>query len=203
MPPPKRTRLILSVSALSAGFLLFVTYAVAGWTEEGVRIVVRWTAEIGLALFVSAFSAGPLRSLRRTGWTQQLLIQRRGLGLAFALFHTVHLLALGALAMAFPVPFVDGLNAITLVGGGIAYGFMFAMAATSNETSFHALGARRWKALHTVGAWYIWIVFAQLYLPLAASHLFYVPFGLLIFIVPALRIFRWKHRKTERKPSAI
>jgi DMSO/TMAO reductase YedYZ heme-binding membrane subunit len=182
---------LLWLAAGSAGGLLLVSYWIAGWSEEGVRIVVRWTAKLGLPLFVAAFTARPLRSLRRTAWTAWLLRNRRALGLSFALFHGVHLLALVALAYAFPLPFVEELSGLTLWGGGFAYALLFAMVATSNDSSIRALGRLRWRRLHTLGGWFLWLIFAQSYLPLAAGALSYVPLGLLVLGVPSLRGLAW------------
>ena len=104
----------------------------------------------------------------------------------------MHLLALIVLGLAFPTPFVDDLNAVTLVGGGLAYAFVLAMAATSNDASVRRLGARRWRALHAVGGWYVWLIFTQSYAPRAAADPAYAPFAALLVGVAGLRLARWQ-----------
>jgi methionine sulfoxide reductase heme-binding subunit len=51
----------------------------------------------------------------------------------------------------------------SLLGGGLAYALMFAMAATSNDASMRALGIW-WKRLHRAGLHWIWFIFAFSYL---------------------------------------
>jgi DMSO/TMAO reductase YedYZ heme-binding membrane subunit len=62
-----------------------------------------------------------------------------------------------------PDRFWGGTSASTIVVGGIGYLFVALMAATSNDASVAWLGARRWKALHTVGAYWLWQVFLLTY----------------------------------------
>jgi len=188
----RRLPLVL-LSAMGVALLLVVAFLIAGWSEEAVRFVVRWTAKIGVVLFAAAFSASSLRELWRVDATRWLRANRRGLGLSFALVHTTHLAALIALGVNFPDPFVGGLDPVTLVGGGLAYAFMFAMAATSNDASVRRLGLKRWRRLHTVGGWYIWFIFAQSYVPRAVlEDPELLPLAALTLAVPALRLVRWR-----------
>lgn len=181
---------IIPLTALALAVLLVAAGWQAGWSEESVRIVVRWTAKIAVVLFASAFAASSLRVFWRNPTTRFLLANRRRLGLAFALSHSVHLMALVVLGVAFPSPFVDDLNAVTLVGGGLAYVFMFAMAATSNDAAVKKLGLPRWRTLHTIGSGYIWLIFAQSYTPRALEDPAAVPFAALLFGVLGLRLAR-------------
>jgi DMSO/TMAO reductase YedYZ heme-binding membrane subunit len=183
---------VIAATAAALGLLVLSAGLVHGFSEASVRIVVRWTAKIAVVLFAAAFSAGSLRAFWRSETTRFLMVNRRRLGLAFALAHGVHLLALIVLGLAFPTPFVDGLDPVTLVGGGLAYAFVLAMAATSNDASVRRLGARRWRALHTVGGWYVWLIFTQSYAPRAAVDPAYVPFAVLLVGVAGLRIARWQ-----------
>ncbi len=103
--------------------------------------------------------------------TRALLRGRRGVGLGFAAAHTVHLAAL----TTYSVVAAKSPSAVTLVGGGGAYLAMFAMAATSNDAEVHRLG-RAWRMLHTVGAYWLWFVFAFSYGGRVASgKLFFSP----------------------------
>jgi hypothetical protein len=93
--------------------------------------------------------------------TLWLLHNRRQVGLLFAWSQLLHLLALVALGQWYPEPFLVHLSAVTLTGGGLAYFFTFAMAATSNDRAVRWLGPARWRRFHQVGSWWIWIIFAQ------------------------------------------
>jgi len=195
---------LISLTAFALAVLLVAAGWVAGFSEESVRIVVRWTAKIAVLAFAAAFSASSLRLFWRSETTRFLVKNRRRMGLSFALAHTVHLIALIVLGVAFPSPFLDDLSIVTLVGGGLAYVFMFAMAATSNDASVRALGPVRWRRLHTIGGWYIWAIFTQSYLPRAVVDPAALPFVLLLLGVLVLRIARRLRvrRQTPRSEPA-
>ncbi|MEE2890894.1 MAG: hypothetical protein VX766_02000 [Pseudomonadota bacterium] len=111
------------------------------------------TARVAAAYFLLAFSASALARL--TPSARVLVANRRYLGLAFALVHGVH----GLLVVAWAQTPEAELDPATLIGGGLAYGLAALMALTSNDASQRRLGAW-WKRLHTVGAYWIWFVFA-------------------------------------------
>jgi hypothetical protein len=51
-------------------------------------------------------------------------------------------------------------NIANVILGGAAYLFIAAMVATSFDSTAAWLGPRKWRALHLVGSWYIWLSFA-------------------------------------------
>ncbi len=187
--PPERLRILAFAFAVMI-LLLGGVALVDGWSEEAVRRIVRATAQIGVVLFCLAFSASSLRKFWRTPVSAWLLRNRRYLGLSFGSYHLLHLAALGALAAAFPQPFLEDLQAITLIGGGAAYVFLVAQMATSNDTAVRWLGRRRWTLLHTLGSWIIWAIFALSYIPRAVTSAYYVPFAGVPVAAVALRAAR-------------
>ena len=136
-----------------------------------------------------------MRVLLRAPVSTWLVRERRYLGLAFAYSHLIHLLALVALGQV-SQEFVDGLNAVTLVGGGGAYVFLLLMAATSNDAAVKALGMRRWSWLHTIGGYYLWIIFFQSYAPRAfkVSPAYALP-TLLLVATMGLRFTAWRQAR--------
>ena len=144
----------LAIAAATA-----VEFLVAGYDEESIRFVVRLTARASLALFSAAFLASAARRVWKNAVTAWLLRNRRYTGLGFAASHTIHLAALGALAGT-GVEF----DSTTLVVGGVGYGFLAALAITSNDRSAKRLG-RNWRRLHTAGVYYLWFVFTVTYAP--------------------------------------
>jgi methionine sulfoxide reductase heme-binding subunit len=161
--------------------LCALTLATTGAGEEGIRSVIRLTARTSIVLFLLAFTASAAFRLWGGRWPRWLLVNRRYLGLSFAVSHFLHLLALVVLAARFPDRFWGGTSASTMVVGGIGYVFVALMAATSNDASVAWLGPRRWKALHTVGAYWLWQVFLLTYglsIPRAPGYL--VPVALLL-----------------------
>lgn len=137
--------------------------------EAGIHLALRATARTSLGFFLLAFSASAVRKLWPGAWSGWQLRNRRYLGLSFATSHTLHLMLILAFARSSSQQFHDDIDTVTLITGGIAYGFIFAMAATSFDRSAAWIGARRWKVLHTVGSYYIWFIFLMTFVLKAGS----------------------------------
>lgn len=134
--------------ALVAGFAAMPDYADRA---DAIGYALRITARIAFAFLMLAYIAGPWAVFTRQRW---LVRNRRYLGLAMALAHTVHF---GAVVAYLNLP-ASELEVVTLVFGGGAFVLMWLMAATSNDVSIRRLG-KNWKRLHTVGLHYVWGVF--------------------------------------------
>ncbi len=189
-------RLALCVSAVLIAYTISLV-AVAGFSEATTRAIVRITAQFGVVLFCGAFMAAPLQSLARGRFGTWLLVQRRALGISFGFAHALHLLALLTLAIAFPKPFVEDLNAVTIIGGGLASTLILSMALTSSDAAQRTLGMQNWRRLHTFGSYFAWVIFTQSYLPRAAVDPMYIPFSLLLLATMALRIGRIVKRRSS------
>lgn len=113
------------------------------------RLTARWSA----LWFLVAFVAGPLQRIYGGFWAG-VARQRRYIGLGFASAHTIHGICFAWLLSATDV--TRGM--IVFIGGGAGYFLMWAMAATSNDAAMRALG-KNWKRLHTLGMWWLWVVF--------------------------------------------
>lgn len=144
--------LIAGLGAIALGL-----WTGADQTDQWSRAA-RWTARIGLPIFLLSFTAASLAKLWPNAVTRSLWQNRRWWGLGFAACHTTHLYALVRYLQISgedrPLP--------ALAAGGMAYVLMFAMAATSNDAAMKALG-RNWKRLHTVGAYSLWLIFTLSY----------------------------------------
>lgn len=156
----------------------------------------RWTARIGLPIFLVAYLASSLAKLAPGNLTRTIWQQRRWWGLAFAACHTIHLYAL--------VRALDASGEVrtlaSLIPGGTAYAFIFVMALTSNDAAVRMLG-RNWKRLHTIGIHYIWLVYTLAYTgrlldpATMAEGVYGVGLALLAL---AIRVLAWrKGRKRE------
>lgn len=168
--------------------------------EPGIRVVVRSSARSSVLLFALAFSASSLRALWQSPSSRWLLANRRYLGVSYAASHALHAGALAAL-YGTSSEFAGSLQPVTVIGGGLAYAFTAAMALTSSDAAVRRLGRARWRRLHLVGSWYIWIIFAQSYLPRAVAEPAYTPAALVVLAVPALR-FAARARRRLRQPQA-
>lgn len=146
--------LSLLLVAMAAGFLTFHP------DVEGLRLVIRATARTSLVLFALAFSAAALVRLRPNSATRWQRHNRRYLGVSFAVSHSLHLAALIVLARTDAGLFWALTTPATIVLAGAVYLFLAAMTATSFDMTAAWLGARRWRLLHVIGGWYIWLSFA-------------------------------------------
>jgi len=152
-------RLWRVVSLLLLGMSLSL-WASHGWDTDGLRSVIRATARTSLVLFSLAFSAGALFRLLPSEATRWLRRNRRYVGVSFATSHVIHLIALIALASVDQELFWQLTNVANIVFAGAAYLVIAAMTATSFDRAAAWLGPRKWRLLHLVGSWYIWLVFA-------------------------------------------
>lgn len=151
---------IVIASALLA--LCFGFGAVAldsGWTKDGILAGTRITARWAFPWFLAGWSASTIAQAWPGGWRAVLLRRRRAIGLAFAANHFVHL---GFIVTAVAV-FDHKAALTTLVGGGVGYLLVAAMALTSNNAAMRWLGIARWKLLHAVGGWYVLFIFTTSY----------------------------------------
>lgn len=113
------------------------------------------TAHFAFVFFFFAFTASSLARLAPGVWPRFLMRNRRYLGLSFALIHIVH----GALVLSNLMLTEASREWAELAGGGLAYALLIAMAITSNNASVRTLGAKRWKLLHKIGSYYLWLIF--------------------------------------------
>ena len=177
-----------SVLAVVAGV------AVGASAEEGAKLAARYTARIAFPLLILNYLASSLVTLWPGEGTRALLRQRRHWGLGFALAHFVHL---GAL-VGFFVLIGERPDVFTMVGGGLAYVLLAAMAATSTDAARRALGPW-WKRLHTAGIHWLWIVFAFTYLGRLSDPERFVQGAVLLPVALAALLLRlaaaWKRRR--------
>jgi DMSO/TMAO reductase YedYZ heme-binding membrane subunit len=192
-------RLVLAATLVL--LVLFAgTIAVYGSDEAGLRTLVRATARASFLIFIAAYAASAARRLFPSPATRWLLRNRRYLGLSFAVAHLLHLDAIWLLSLLLGQAFAVDLA--TLVFGGIAYGFVFAMALTSNDRAVAWLGPRRWNTLHRVGIHWIWAVFSFDWLVLALFESpTYAPIAVLALAGLGLRIAA--RRARARPGSAV
>jgi len=194
------------VGAVAAALILVVTMEamMSGAPVEGVRGIIRATARSSFALFSLAFTASAVCYFWPNAWTRWQLRNRRYLGVSFALSHFVHLLAIFALGRIAPAELAAGTDATTWIFGGLAYVFIGLMTATSFDSTANLVSRRAWSVLHTVGAYYIWLIFANSYLGRAVSMPAYIPVGALVIVMLGLRIAaRVSRARARLSPASL
>jgi methionine sulfoxide reductase heme-binding subunit len=183
------------LAAMTLGFLV-----VRHWDVDGIRLVIRATARTSLVLFVLAFTASAMAELAPGEATRWQRRNRRYLGVSFAVSHFIHLAAIVSLAAADKALFWQLTNIGTIVLAGTAYLFIAAMTATSFDRTAAWLGPRKWRLLHLVGSWYIWISFAVAIGKRVPLDRFYWPMAALVLAAGLVRLAAmW--RRNRRRPA--
>ena len=86
--------------------------------------------------------------------------------------------------------------------GGIGYGFIGAMAATSFDRPARAIGARAWRALHLTGGYYLLFQFAVSFGKRIPDMPLYALFLFPLLTVFALRMISMAARTPPRAAAA-
>lgn len=145
-----------------SGLLLIMSaalLALCGLDPDGYRLVIRVTARTSLALFLGAFLASTLVSRWPGPFSDWLLRNRRAFGLGFVMSHAIHLLAIVTFARTDWETFWSLSSTGAIVAGSIAYAVIGLLAATSFDAMVGWLGVIRWKRIHRIGLWFIWMFF--------------------------------------------
>jgi len=129
--------------------------AIHGTDADAIHLFLRATARLSGLLFLLPFTASALHRLSRGPATRWLVKERRWLGLTFAAAHAWHAAAVALFLLRLDEP----VSLDTAVGGTLGFVATAALAATSSDRARRALG-RRWRTLHLVGSYYLWLVFA-------------------------------------------
>lgn len=189
---------LVGTLSLVLGAMTLALVASHGWDIEGVRLAIRATARTSLVLFALAFTASALAELVPSQATRWQRRNRRYLGVSFAVSHFIHLAAILALAALDRELFWKLTNVTTIVLAGTAYLFIAAMTATSFDTTAKWLGPQRWRLLHLIGGWYIWISFAVAVGKRVPLDSFYWPMAVLVLAVAVARLLAMFRRGRRR-----
>ncbi|QOZ71286.1 hypothetical protein [Bradyrhizobium arachidis] len=193
---------LLAVLTLSLLALSLWIASMRQFEVEGVRMVIRFTARSSLLLFCLAFSAAALARLWPNPWTRWQRRNRRYLGLSFAASHAIHAAAIVAFANMDPAGFAGATSAASYIFGGIGYGFIVAMSATSFDRTAALVGPRAWRALHLVGGYYLWFQFMVSFGKRVPAMPLYAAFLVPLLAVMALRLIAMAARPRGQTVAA-
>lgn len=195
-----------AVALAIAGAML--TFRGAG--HDGTVLALRFTARWSYCLFLPAYLGGALTTLFGPGF-KPLARRGRGLGLAFAAAHLVHVALVVWLYHISSRPPVGTSSAIYF---GIALLFTYLIALFSVPSLFAMLPPRLWRLLLTVGMEYIALAFLRDFLQNPFHHglvnlLAYLPFialgcaALLLRLCAYAKRYAGAHARTQAAvPSA-
>jgi len=173
-----------------------------GFDADGIRMAIRFTARTSLVFFCLAFSAAAIARLWPNAWTRWQRRNRRYLGVTFAASHALHAIAIAAFAAVDPIGFAMATSVASYIFGGIGYGFIIAMTATSFDRSAAWLGLRAWRALHLVGGYYLLLQFTVSFGKRIPEMPLYTLFLIPLALVFALRMIAMASRERPRTAEA-
>lgn len=165
-------------------------FSLYGLTEESTRICIRISARISFVFFCLAFMASGLQYLYKGQFTFWMLMNRKFIGITFAIIHLIHLCLLGILQLEFH-PVFELADIASLIGGGVAYVFIVIMLITSFDAIKSKISSNNWKMTHTIGGYWIAAVFLTSYGKRALSEWEYIPLLCLLLVTLLLRAAKY------------
>ncbi len=160
-----------------------------GFNEESTRQAIRISARIAVVLFSMAFGASALHWFVKHPFTWWMRMNRKYLGVSFAILHLIHLCFLLILQQNFH-PVFNMAKTISLLGGGLAYVFLIVMLLTSFQRFSKYLSPKNWTILHTAGGYWIWFIFIRSYWKRAMTESEYIPIVVMLVGMVLIRLIK-------------
>lgn len=170
-------------------------FLIHGFTESATRLNVRLSARFSFLSFCIAFAASSVQYFTRNEFGFWMLANRKFFGVSFGIIHLIHLSLLGLLQTSF-YPVFDEKGMITLLGGGTAYLFVVVMLITSFESIKKKMSFKIWKFVHTVGMYWIAVVFLTSYGSRSTTEWEYIPLLSILLGCFAIRFMKVIKTKT-------
>lgn len=189
---------MVGVTAVGLAILTAVILATVPGEVDALRMLIRATARSSVTLFLLAFTASATWLFWPGTFSRWQRSNRRYLGVSFALSHFVHLGAILALRATAPAE-LAATPLATWILGGLAYVLITGMTLTSFDRTARAIGPRAWSILHTTGAYYVWVVFANSYVSRAITMPEYIVPALAVVAALVLRIAAFARRRAASR----
>ena len=155
-------------------------------SHDRLLLINRYLARLSFLFFIPIYAAAPLAIWRPGAATRGLIRIRRSLGLGYALVMATHL---GAILAYQQTTGSEPLDLPTLLGGGLGFAFIAALALTSNDLSIRKMGGRAWKRLHRTALHWLWVIYALTYSGRVSEDGFeYLPALVTVFLLLGLRL---------------
>lgn len=188
--------LVTIVVGVSLIYFINLFYTL-GFTEETNRQAIRMSARIAVVLFSMAFGGAALHQLHQNPFTWWMRMNRRFLGISFAILHLIHLFFLGLLQQNFHPIFYEK-DMLSLLVGGIAYMFVILMFLTSFPFFLKYLSPENWKLMHRVGGYWILTLFIISYVKIAMVEPGFIRILVMLGIVLIVRLLDFRRRVKSR-----
>lgn len=171
-------------------------FAYYGFNEESTRMAIRASAKCSFFLFCAAFGASSIHAVVKKSWSYWLRMNRKYFGISFAFSHWIHLGFIITLQVYFHPIFVVAAP-FSLFAGGMAYVWLTLMFLTSFSVFARYLTKKQWTILHTVGGYWIWVIFMSSYTKRAMTEWQWLPFVGLLLLILGLRLFSLYKKSTK------
>jgi DMSO/TMAO reductase YedYZ heme-binding membrane subunit len=187
---------VFGIAILLVGGSTLAYLNLAGFDEEHMLQLLRWTAWTAILIYLVVFVARPLQQLKPSALRRKLLKNRRYFGVTLAAVMTVHLVLLLIVnEQPFNIP------------GAVVFTLMYLMLLTSFDSAPARIGPRNWRWLHKAGLYALGAGYASSIVgrllkdPTDPVHL---TLTLLMLAAIAVRIaaFLKKRQRTEAIDSA-
>lgn len=185
-------KLVLGFSLVLFAFL-FQFY---GFSEEGTREAIRWSARISFFCFCVAFSVTAAHGFFKNSFSFWLIMNRKFWGISFAIIHLIHFGFLVILQQYFH-PVFEMAASSSLFAGGFAYLFLILMLLTSFKTFSKYLSSKEWKALHLIGGYWIWAIYMSSYYKRSLTEYEHIPLVIILLMVLLLRLWSLSKKKGQ------
>ncbi|MEZ4931115.1 MAG: hypothetical protein R2788_03155 [Saprospiraceae bacterium] len=180
----KLVQVIIGLAILYFGQLFLFN----DFDETTTRQAIAMSARVSVILFSLAFVASSFHYFLKNSFSWWLRMNRKYIGISFAIMHLIHLVFLIVLQQYFH-PVFNIAKTISLLGGGLAYLFVVLMLLTSFPFFAKYLSPKQWSVLHTVGGYWIWYIFIRSYVrKVTFGGYDFIPIVLLLITVIIFRI---------------
>ena len=184
------TKFNLLFSSVLFSFALAIYFFIIAPSDESARLWTRYSAHLSFLYLIAAYSISILKDTFNLDAINNLAINRRYFGLSFSISHSVHLVAL----IYFFYSNNEDPGIVSIVGGGLGYLLMYAMALTSIDAMVKRIGIKNWKMLHTTGINYLVIIFFYTFVGIMVGtslYSIYTVYVLAILIIWMLKIVKF------------
>jgi sulfoxide reductase heme-binding subunit YedZ len=148
--------LALAIGAVNCAALPFTDFQSAHGTES----IILYSVRCALPFFIIAFTASSFATLWPGPGTRWLLSNRRYFGLAFAFGMGWHLTFVAYTTLRFGNHVNRTATTLDLIG----FVFLLTLTITSFRAVARRLSPSRWRRLHKVGIYAIWLLATYIYL---------------------------------------
>ena len=192
--------LALTLSGATIVICLLITFI--GSDIDALRLALLVSARVAQILFLAAFVASSLFLVWRHRFSHWLLRNRRYFGVSFAAVFTLHAIGIWYRTLV-DAQFAAELEPFVVKHGAFFLGVALVMAFTSTNAAQRGLGVV-WTVLHTVGSYYIFLIFFATEVQRVAEAFW--PYGiyfLLMCFVLLLRLARIGSKLRKRFAAGV